>query len=204
LIVIGYGVIAIAATFGIAMLLPASLILRGTLAQLPPLPDKFAFMMFWMLSVASVFYATRNFSPSRVAVSMSVIAYCLLAYIYIFAMPAAEAYRGEKQFARATIEKSGNRVDQIAMFKTQGPLFYLNPAKPMLQFEKKQDLLDAIQKGDVRWFIARRRDVPKLDLPITVEVNEASYPWETDYNLRNKVQLIRVDTSASPPSESPH
>jgi 4-amino-4-deoxy-L-arabinose transferase-like glycosyltransferase len=195
LLVAGYGVIAIAVTLGISMMLPAAWILPGKLANLPPLPDKFAFIVLWILSVASVYYATRKFSPIRVAVSMGVIAYCLLAYIYIFAMPAAEIYRGEKQFALATIGKSGNQVEQIAMFKTQGPLFYLNPPKPMLEFDKKQDLIDAIRKGGVRWFIARRRDVPKLDLPTTVEVSEASYPWETDYNLRNKVQLIRVDAN---------
>lgn len=199
LLLIGYAVIAIAAVFGIAMLLPASLVLPGQLSQLPRLPDQFVFVIFWIIAVAGVVYAIRKFSPARVAVSMGLIAYLLLSYIYIFAMPAAEAYRGEKDFAVAVLDKTDNRLDQLAMFKTQGPLFYLNPPKPLPAFQKKQDLLDAIQNGGVRWFIARQRDVPQLDLPATVELSEASYPWETDYDRRNKVQLIKVE--AAPPQK---
>ncbi|MDO8431947.1 MAG: glycosyltransferase family 39 protein [Candidatus Binatus sp.] len=199
LLKLGYAVIAIAAVFGIAMLIPASLILPGKLAQFPSMPDKFVFLVFWILSVTGVFYAVRKFSPARAALSMGIIAYGLLAYIYIFAMPAAESYRGEKRFARATIEKTGNRVDQIAMFRTQGPLFYLDPPKPTPWFQKKQDLLDAINRGEVRWFIARQRDIPQLGLPTTLEVSEATYPWETEYNLRNKIQLMRVEGGGTPP-----
>jgi hypothetical protein len=58
-----------------------------------------------------------------------------------------------------------------------------------------KDLQDAIAKGNVRWMIVRRRDMPKLDTPTTVEISEASYPWETDYNYRNKVVLVRVGSA---------
>ncbi len=43
--------------------------------------------------------------------------------------------------------------------------------------------------------IVRRRDMPKLDTPTTVELGEASYPWETDSNYRNKVVLVRVGSA---------
>ncbi len=51
---------------------------------------------------------------------------------------------------------------------------------------------DAIAKGGVRWMIVRRRDIPRLDTPTTVELSEASYPWETESNYRNKDVLVRV------------
>jgi len=195
LMILGYALGAIASVGSLAMLLPPSAILTGQLAKLPPLPDKFPFIVLWAISIAGIVYALRKFSPWRVAISMAAIAYCSLAYIYMFAMPAAEAYRGEKPFGYAVLSKIGNRTDKLALFNTQGPLFYLNPPKPLPEFEKKRDLSDAIANAGIEWFIVRRRDMPSLDVPTTVELSEASFPWENDYESRNKVVLVRV----SPP-----
>ena len=192
LMILGYAIAAIATVGALAMLLPPSAILTGQLAKLPPLPDKFPFIVLWLISTAGIVYALRKFSPWRVAISMGAIAYCALAYIYMFAMPAAEAYRGEKPFGYAVLSKIGNQTNKLALFKTVGPLFYLNPPKPLPEFDKKQELSDAIANAGIEWFIVRRRDMPKLDVPTTVELSEASFPWETDDNIRNKVMLVRV------------
>ncbi|MGB8684689.1 MAG: glycosyltransferase family 39 protein [Candidatus Binatus sp.] len=192
LLAIGYGIVAFAAIAGIVALIPPWVILPSPYDALPDLPDKFAFIVFWIVSVAAVIYTIRKFSPYRVAISVGVIAYLVMTYIYIFAMPAAEAYRGEKPFGYAVLNKIGGATDHLVLFKTQGPLFYLNPPNPLPEFDKKQDLQDAIAKGDAKWMIVRRRDMPKLDTPTTVELSEASYPWETDYNYRNKVVLVRL------------
>jgi 4-amino-4-deoxy-L-arabinose transferase-like glycosyltransferase len=192
LLAIGYAIVAVAAIAGIVALIPPWVILPSPYDALPDLPDKFAFIVFWIVSVVTVIYTIRRFSPHRVAISVGVIAYLVMAYIYIFAMPAAEAYRGEKPFGYAVLNKIGGATDHLVLFKTQGPLFYLNPPNPLPEFDKKQDLQDAIAKGDAKWMIVRRRDMPKLDTPTTVELSEASYPWETDYNYRNKVVLVRL------------
>ncbi len=192
LLVAGYGVVALATVASLVALVPASAILPGDLAKLPPLPDKFAFLVCWIVGVAAVVYAIRRFSAMRAAVSTAAIAYAVMTYIYIFAMPAAEAYRGEKPFGYAVLNKIGVDSAQLALYKTQGPLFYLNPQAPLQEFQNKQDLADAIAKGSVRWFIVRRRDIPKLDVLTTVELSEASFPWEGDYNIRNKVVLVSV------------
>jgi 4-amino-4-deoxy-L-arabinose transferase-like glycosyltransferase len=192
LLTLGYAIVAVAAIAGIVALIPPWVILPSPYDALPDLPDKFAFIVFWIVSVVTVIYTIRKFSPYRVAISMGAIAYLVMAYIYIFAMPAAEAYRGEKPFGYAVLNKIGGATDHLVLFKTQGPLFYLNPPNPLPEFDKKQDLQDAIAKGDAKWMIVRRRDMPKLDTPTTVELSEASYPWETDYNYRNKVVLVRL------------
>jgi 4-amino-4-deoxy-L-arabinose transferase-like glycosyltransferase len=192
LMTIGYAVVAIAAVGGIVMLIPAWAILPSPYDALPDLPAKSAFIVFWIVSVGAVIYAIRKFSPRRVAISMGAIAYLVMAYIYIFAMPAAEAYRGEKPFGYAVLNKIGGSTDHLVLFKTEGPLFYLNPPRPLPELEDKEDLQDAIAKGDAKWMIVRRRDMPKLDTPTTVELSEASYPWESDYNFRNKVVLVRI------------
>ena len=192
LLTIGYAIVAFAAVAGIVLLIPAWAILPSPYDALPDLPAKSAFIVFWIVSVAAVIYAIRRFSPYRVAISMSAIAYLVMAYMYLFAMPAAEAYRGEKPFGYAVLNKIGDSTDHLVLYKTEGPLFYLNPPKPLPEFGEKQDLQDAIAKGDAKWMIVRRRDMPKLDTPTTVELSEASYPWETDYNFRNKVVLVRL------------
>ena len=192
LLAVGYAIVALAAVAGIVLLIPAWAILPSPYDALPELPAKPAFIVCWVVSIAVVVYTIRKFSSYRVAISMGAIAYLAMVYIYIFAMPAAEAYRGEKPFGYAVLNKIGGSTDRLVLFKTEGPLFYLNPPKPIPEFERKQDLQDAIAKGNVRWMIVRRRDMPRLDTATTVELGEASYPWETDYNYRNKVVLVRI------------
>jgi len=192
LLTIGYAIVALAALGAVVVLIPAWAILPSPYDALPELPAKFAFIVFWSVSIVTVAYAIRKFSPYRAAISVGAIAYLAMVFIFIFAMPAAEAYRGEKPFGYAVLNKLGGSTDRLVLFRTVGPLFYLNPPKPIPEFQKKQDLQDAIAKGSVRWMIVRRRDLPELDTPITVELGEASYPWETAENYRNKVILVRV------------
>ncbi len=192
LLAIGYAIVALTVLAGVVLLIPAHAILPAPYNALPGLPAQPAFIVFWVVSIAAVAYTIAKFSPYRVAISMGAVAYLAMVYIYIFAMPAAEAYRGEKPFGYAVLNKLGGSTERLVLFKTEGPLFYLNPPKPIPEFDEKRDLQDAIAKGGVRWMIVRRRDIPKLDTPTTIELSEASYPWETDYNYRNKVVLVRV------------
>ena len=192
LLTVGFVIVAFIAVASIIALIPAWAILPRPYDALPDLPAKPAFIVFWIASVAAVIYAIRRLSSYRIAVSVGVIAYLALFYIYIFAMPAAEAYRGEKPFGYAVLNQLGGSTDHLVLFKTEGPLFYLNPPKPLPEFDKKQALEAAIAKGDAKWMIVRHRDMPKLDTPTTVVLSEASYPWEDADNYRNKVVLVRL------------
>ncbi len=192
LLTAGYAVVAFAAVAGIVLLIPAWAILPSPYDAFPALPARFPFIVIWVASVGAVIFAIRKFNPYRIAISMGVIAYLVMTYIYIFAMPAAEAYRGEKPFGYAVLNKLGGSTDHLVLFKTEGPLFYLNPPRPLPEFDDEQDLQDAIASGGAKWMIVRRRDMPRLDTPTTIELSEASYPWETDSNYRNKVVLVRI------------
>ena len=192
LLTAGFVIVAFIAVASIIALIPAWAILPSPYDALPDLPAKPAFIVFWIVSVAAVIYAIRRLSSYRVAVSVGVIAYLALFYIYIFAMPAAEAYRGEKPFGYAVLNQLGGSTDHLVLFKTEGPLFYLNPPKPLPEFDKKQELEAAIAKGNAKWMIVRHRDMPKLDTPTTIVLSEASYPWEDADNYRNKVVLVRL------------
>ena len=196
LLTAGYAIVAFAAVAVIALLIPASAILPSPYDALPELPAKFAFIVFWIVSVIAVIYTIRKFSPRRVAISMGAIAYLAMAYIYIFAMPAAEAYRGEKPFGYAVLNKTGGSTDRLVLFKTEGPLFYLNPPRPLPEFEKKQNLQDAIAKGDARWMIVRRRDMPKARHPHHRRAQRSVL------SMGDRLQLPKQG-GASPPRQRP-
>ena len=205
LLAIGYGLTAAGAVLGAVVLLPPWMILRGAMATLPAAPDRAIFAIAWIVSVASIVYVLRNYRPERVAVSMGIIAYCVMAYIFIFAMPAADAYRGEKPFGLQTLQLLDGDTSHLALYKTEGPLFYLNPPAPLPEFNHLRDLKNAITAEDLRWLIVRRRDVPDLGVPTTELLHEASFPWETPAQVRNKVVLLRIgaDSSASGAAPGP-
>ena len=189
--------IAVAIAGAIAMLIPPHAILAGWMSLFPGAPAQSALVIFWIVSLASVIYAIRRLTSARIALSMCVIAYLAMTYVYIFAMPAAEAYRGEKPFGLQVMQVLNGDRSQLALYRTLGPLFYLDPLRPLPEFQRKADLEVAIAKDHIRWFIVRRRDLPTLDVPTQVMFAEASFPWEDDENYRNKVMLVRV--SAPPP-----
>ena len=163
------------------MLIPPWAILPGPMARFPPLPDRLAFIAFWIVAVARS--STRfAIQPDRVAISMGAIAY-LRDGLHIYLRDARGGGVSRREAIRAARTQIGRRsTDHLVLFKTQGPLFYLNPPDPLPEFEISRILQDAIAKGDVEWMIVRRRDMPKLDTPIEDHrCSEASYPWETDY-----------------------
>jgi len=134
---------------------------------------------------------------------MGLAAYAAMIYIYIFAMPAAEAYRGEKPFAYQALNRIGSQTAQLALYRTAGPLFYLDPEKPLAEFDKPKDLSNAVTDGRIEWVIVRRRDLPTIDVPTEILAEEASYPWEGEYQHRNKVVLVRLGAKAAA-SEAAH
>jgi 4-amino-4-deoxy-L-arabinose transferase-like glycosyltransferase len=193
LMVAGYAIVAVAAMLSIGILLPASWVLRGTqLANLPPAPAPIAMAVLWVMMLAGIVYGVRNFSAARAGISMCVLAGAFTVYFFLFAMPAADAYRGEKPFAAATLAQTGGTTDGLVLYKTLGPLFYLNPPAPLPEYDREIDLMDAIAGGHVKWIIARRRDIPDGSIAMKIEAAEASFPWESAEEVRNKVVLLRV------------
>lgn len=195
-----YSAIAIAAVLGIFAVVPARWILPGRWATLPPLPDPAVFVIGWLLCVAGVIYAVRRYEPVRVAVSMGVIAYVAMAYIYIFAMPAADAYRGEKPLAFEIRKVLGGDLSHLAFFRTQEGFFYLDPGHPLPQFDRSRELSEAIANQGIGWIVVRRKDLAAIGTPYEVIVGEQSFPWEAEDQLRNKVVLVRI--RSEPPDRS--
>ena len=197
---LGYGVFVAVVIMGFALLIPPSAVLPGLMARLPVAPDRLVFAAMWTIVLAAIIYTFRNFTRLRMMLSMGVAAYAAMVYIYILAMPAAEAYRGERPFAYAVRDRIGSQTSELGLYRTIGPLFYLDPAAPLAEFDKPNDLADAVRSGKIDWVIVRRRDLPTINLPTEILVEEASYPWESDYQHRNKVVLIKLGAGASTPA----
>ena len=190
--IVGYAVLVVAVVGGLALLITPSAIFSGMMGKLPAAPDRAAFLVMWIVVIAMVAYTLSRFSLERVTLSMGAAAYAAMIYIYIFAMPAAEAYRGEKPFAYQVLDHVGSQTPEIGLFRTVGPLFYLNLPKPLPEFDKPKELTDAVANGKIAWVITRRRDLPSVGIPNEIVTEEASYPWESEYQHRNKVVLIKI------------
>jgi len=188
----GFGIVALATAGAIvALLLPAGLLPRR-LAALPPIPDPVVFGLAWALSVLGIVFALRSFTPIRVGVSMAIIAYTSMAYIFLFAMPAADVYRGEKPLALEVAKTLNGDLSHLAYFRTQEGLFYLNPRAPLPEYEHTADLIGAIHEHHVEWVLLRRKDLPSIDIPNEVVLSEPSFPWEDEDQKKDKVVLVKV------------
>jgi 4-amino-4-deoxy-L-arabinose transferase-like glycosyltransferase len=189
---VGFGIVALA-TVGaiIALLLPAGLLPRR-LATLPPIPDPIVFGLAWILSVLGIVYAVRRYTPILLGVSMAIIAYASMAYIYLFAMPAADAYRGEKPLALQVAKTLDGDLSHLAYFRTEEGLFYLNPRVPLPEYEHVADLINAIHDHDIEWVLVRRKDLAAIATPNQVVLSEPSFSWEDEDQKKNKVVLVKV------------
>jgi len=192
---IGYWVLAICVVGGLVLLMPPSVLPIKDLALYPAAPDRVAFAAMWIVVLATVAIAVRTFSPRWILISSIAAAYASMIYIYVLAMPAVEQYRGEKAFALEVVAKLGEGVPKLGFFNTVGPLFYLDPPQPLPEFDSADELAKAVAQNQIRWVILRRRDLDNLKMPAKILASEASYPWETDYNIRNKVVLADLVAS---------
>jgi 4-amino-4-deoxy-L-arabinose transferase-like glycosyltransferase len=192
---LGFGIVALATVGAIvALLLPAGL-LPGRLVTLPPIPDPVVFGLAWILSMLGIVYAVRKYTPILLGVSMAIIAYASMAYIYLFAMPAADAYRGEKPLALQVTKTLDGDLSHLAYFRTEEGLFYLNPRVPLPEYEHAADLINAIHDHDIEWVLVRRKDLAAIAIPNQVVISEPSFPWEDEDQKKNKVVLVKVTGS---------
>jgi 4-amino-4-deoxy-L-arabinose transferase-like glycosyltransferase len=188
----GFGIVALVTVSSIAALLLPAWLLPPKLAALPPIPEPIIFTIAWILSVLGIVHAVRKYTSIRIGVSMAIIAYVSMAYIYLFAMPAADAYRGEKPLALQVAKTLDGDLSHLAYFRTEEGLFYLNPHAPLPEYEHPADLLDAIRDHDVAWVLVRRRDLPAITTPNQLVLSEPSFPWEDQDQKKNKVVLVKV------------
>ena len=208
LLCLGYAVIAIAVIGGAIVMIPPQWIFKGPMATLPAAPDRAIYAICWAVSLLAVLYTLSRFNTRRVAASTAVVGALFLGYLFIFAMPAADKWRGEKRFAEDIRQQMGPATSGVVLYKTVGPLYYLDLPNPLPYYDDagklKQDALD----NKLRWVIVRRRDrrdlVNQLGGSSKVVASEEAFPFEARQHVLNKEVLVAVPIAAPRhrPSES--
>jgi len=174
-------------------LLPPHLLLPTPYSSLPPLPRPEIFALCWIVSVGTAVFAWVRYERKQILLSTAVTGYLLLGYLFIFAMPAGDRWRGEKQFAQDVKSLIGGRADELASFKTQPPVFYLRLAHPVRQYDTLAELQAAIRGGRIKWLVVRRRDVPLLSLRVHSTTFEPSNRWDSPEHRANLLVLMRLE-----------
>ncbi len=199
---LGYAVIAIAVVGGAIVMIPPWWIFKGPMATLPSAPDRAVYAICWSVSLLAVLYTLKRFDTGRVAMSTATVGALFLAYLFIFAMPAADQWRGEKRFAEDIRQQMGPATSGVVLYKTVGPLYYLDLPDPLPYYDDagklKQDALDS----KLRWVIVRRRDrselVNQLGGSGKVVASEEAFPFESRQHVLNKEVLVAVPSPATP------
>jgi len=199
---LGYAVIAIAVVGGAIVMIPSPWIFKGPMATLPAAPHRAIYAICWAVSLLAVLYTLKRFDTRRVAMSTATVGALFLAYLFIFAMPAADKWRGEKRFAEDIRQQMGPATSGVVLYKTVGPLYYLDLPNPLPYYEDagklKQDALD----NKLRWVIVRRRDrsdlVNQLGGSGKVVASEEAFPFESRQHVLNKEVLVAVPSPTEP------
>lgn len=192
LMIAGFAVIAIAVVASSVAFLPPHLVLPRPYSALPPTPAIGAFAICWIASVAAVIYGLRGLSSRRIALASAIVAYLFMFYFFIFAMPAADTWRGEKPFGEQVARIIDGSADRLVFYKTVGPVFYMRSPKPVPEYNTPRALDQAVNQGGVEWIIVRRRDMDRVNIPTKVVAGEAVYPWNPKNHQLNTMVLEKV------------
>ncbi len=191
---LGYGVLtAVVIGFGIGFLIPASL-RPGPLSLLPPSPARAIFLAGWLICLATIWYAWRALNVRRIAVSSVAIAYLALFFLFIVAMPRAEAYRFERSFARAVRTNVEGNTGQLALFRIWGPglIYYLSMPRRIPLFNSTQQVADFARSNGGAWVITRAKDVDQLKLDTEIRAGEPESAWDSPSENGSRYVLLRV------------
>ncbi|HZY58457.1 MAG TPA: glycosyltransferase family 39 protein [Candidatus Binataceae bacterium] len=191
---IGYGILIVGVVvLGGAFLLPASL-RPGALRLLPASPARPIFAVLWLISLAGIVHALRRMSVGRVALSTGAVAYLVLFFLFVVAMPQAEQYRYEKSFARAVRSSVDGNTAQLALYRIWGPglIYYLAMPHPIPLFDSPDRLAGFAESKGGAWVITREEDARNMKLQTEPLAAEPELPWESPSQRRSRHVLLKV------------
>jgi 4-amino-4-deoxy-L-arabinose transferase-like glycosyltransferase len=189
----GFALVVMTLALSGIILLPPTLILPRPYSFLPILPRRAMFAICWIVSLGTAAYASIRYSRIQMLIAVSVASYVVLLYLFIVAMPAADQWRGEKQFAQETRSLIDGHPAELASFKVQPPMFYLGLSEPVPEYSDLSQLESDIRSGPVKWVILRRRDISALKLPAHPAAFQPTYPWDSREHRLNALVLMKLE-----------
>ena len=181
-----YALLKVGAVASGALLLPPAWVLPAPYDQLPPLPLRGLFAAGWAASMAWLGFG-RTLPASLGVVALG------LAYLFLVALPHADAYRTRQGFAAEV--RSVVDPEALALFRARDVVFDLNFARPLPDYDAAEELEAAVRAGQVRWLVVRKRYLPRVGVPGRIVREEAANPWEGLDQLGDKMLLLDL----SPP-----
>jgi 4-amino-4-deoxy-L-arabinose transferase-like glycosyltransferase len=168
--------------------------------NLPPLVERTLWVGFFtftlMLIVAVITY--RNLRPERIALSVSFQVYLFLLFLFVFAWPNFELFRGEKAFADTVRAKLNEDLSRLVLYRTSsrglaGFVYYLSAKKPLAEYSDNAELARHIANDPDSWIVVLSRHLPSLPGGATIEARSKDLRWqkgddESDYVLVRYVQ----------------
>jgi 4-amino-4-deoxy-L-arabinose transferase-like glycosyltransferase len=189
---LGFAALAIIVGVSTLAFFPPRLFLPKPYALLPDAPHRIVFAIVWIASIIGLGFAARRISSGRILIATVIAAWSFLFYFFVFAMPAGDAWRGEKQFAQEVRSLIDDQADILAFYNNGGPVYYLNLPHPVPTFATQRALDTAVNAGKVRWVVVRQRDLDRLGFPAEIKAHEAIYPWDSNNHVLNSMVLVRV------------
>jgi 4-amino-4-deoxy-L-arabinose transferase-like glycosyltransferase len=175
----------VAVTTAIGLLLPG--LRPKPFANLPPLIERtlwvglFTFTL--MLIIAVITY--RDLRPARIALSASFQIYLFWLFLFIFAWPNFDLFRGEKAFAETIRTKLGQNLSNLLIYRTSaralaGLVYYLSAKKPLAQYSDSTELARHIADNPDSWIVVSGHHLPKLPAGAIVEARSKDFHWQKD------------------------
>lgn len=189
MLVVGFTIVAFVVVLVGGSLMPSLFVLPEPWRQLPQPPALTVLVACWLVSLTAMLYALCRFNRRRATFAMGCTATLFLGYIFQAALPVTEDYRGVRTLAAETRRLVGPATNELAFYRTREPVFYLGLSTPVAEFDQPEPLLEATHAGQVRWVLARRRDLQ--DLPFTIVAEEKIWAWQSDAQRGNKLVLAR-------------
>src|SRR5581483_3529551 len=115
----------------------------------------------------------------RPALALPLNAIASMAYLYVFALPAVEAYRGQREFADGVRSVVADQR-RLALYCNRDIVYYLRPPRDLREFADEAELAAAVRQGEVRFAIVHERDVNRLGVPCRAVVRQSGPSWNSD------------------------
>jgi 4-amino-4-deoxy-L-arabinose transferase-like glycosyltransferase len=195
LLKLGFAAIGVAVIISTLAFLPPRMLLPEPYATLPDAPARPVLAVYWIGSAVALLWASRRLAATRMFFATAAVAWLFMFYLFVFAMPAGDAWRGEKQFAYTTRDLVGSDTSALAFYRFAGPVYYLNLPTPVATYGSLSTLDQSIKAGTVRWVVLRRRDLESLDVGAVIVASEATFPWDSKEHRLNSMLLVRVATT---------
>ena len=190
----GFWTIAAAALGAGVLLFPLHALLPWPWSAYPPVPARGVLALFLAGTIAVLAFTWISFTRERIIVALCAIAYLSMSYIYVFLIPATNAWHDEPAFAGRVVARLGASNNDLGLFQpfgVLGPLFYMDSPRPLPAFYDASQLEAAVADGRIRWVLVRRKDIP-AGIGGTIVDGQRSFPFEGPDERQHDVVLKRV------------